>query len=73
MMDHSMDLYRLGKIVEANANMIRLQARVAGMQAENQQRANLGQSVAYDAAAFDRAITEEQAGVNEITFLLHHS
>lgn len=72
-MDNSWDIHYLRKIVEANANMIRLQARVAGMQAENQQRANLGQSVAYDAASFDLAVSQEQADVNSITSLLYHS
>jgi hypothetical protein len=72
-MDNSWDLHHLRKIIEAQGNMIRLQARVAGMQAENVYRQQCGHTVAYDEASFHRAIAEENAGVNDIAQLLYHS
>lgn len=50
----------------------RCQATVAGMQAENQQRTNLGQSIAYDYAAFvseadymDQVFEANRAGLEQ--------
>lgn len=52
--------------------IVRCQAMIAGMQAENQQRTNLGQSIAYDYAAFaneadfmDQVFEANRAGLEQ--------
>lgn len=49
-----------------------LNATIAGMQAENQQRLHLGQSVAYDEKAFDkvRETAETVIGWNAVYGLI---
>ncbi|ATS92266.1 hypothetical protein [Stenotrophomonas phage DLP4] len=50
---------QLGNILAANA-------RVLGMQAENQHRLSLGQSIAYDDAAFNVEADQMEAAAREV-------
>lgn len=52
------------------AAVARLNARVAGMQAENQQRMHLGQSLAFTETAFDHAIFEEDLREGQVRRVL---
>ena len=68
-MDNSYDIHYLRKIVEANANMIRLQARVAEYAGLARSRV----SNAVTPSPTTRVISEENAGINDIATLLYHS
>jgi hypothetical protein len=50
-----------------------LNARVSGMNAENQHRLSVGNSVAYGEEAFLDAITEEQCDHNATWSLIHQA
>jgi hypothetical protein len=61
------------QVVTVHANIARALIRMAGMQAENQDRAHRGAAPAYTEQAFVNIIDDEQIGWNSVRITLYGS
>ncbi len=62
---------QMRKVTLAQCAMLSAYAEIQGMIAENKQRETLGHSMAYDAAAFEEAMTRNGAHWNQIVTLIN--
>lgn len=66
------DTVRFCRAVEVMGRIARAQIRVEGMKAENMQREQRGESIAYWNDSFEQVITDERIHHNDIVEELFH-